>query len=76
MQRTPVIAYSLGGVEEVVEESQGGILYRTPEELLAAMERLRTDPVLRGEMGERGWRKYNERWTEDAQGSLEPVGPW
>ena len=66
MQRTPVIAYALGGVEEVVEESQGGILYRTPEELLAAMERLRTDPALRAAMGERGWRKYNERWTEEA----------
>jgi glycosyltransferase involved in cell wall biosynthesis len=66
MQRTPVIAYALGGVEEVVEESQGGILYRTPEELLAAMERLRTDLALRAAMGERGWRKYNERWTEEA----------
>ena len=66
MQRTPVIAYALGGVEEVVEESQGGILYRTPEELLAAMERLRTEPALRAEMGERGWRKYMERWTEEA----------
>ena len=30
------------------------------------MERLRTDPALRSEMGERGWRKYNERWTEEA----------
>jgi glycosyltransferase involved in cell wall biosynthesis len=66
MQRTPVIANDLGGLQEVVEESQGGFLYRTPEELIAAMERLRTQPALRREMGERGWQKYVERWTEEA----------
>ncbi len=66
LQRTPVIVHDLGGLKEVVEESQGGFSYRTDEELLAAMERLRTDPALRGEMGERGWRKYHERWSEDA----------
>jgi len=66
LQRTPVIVHDLGGLKEVVEESQGGFAYRTSQELLAAMERLRTDPALRADMGERGYRTYHERWDEDA----------
>jgi glycosyltransferase involved in cell wall biosynthesis len=66
MQKTPVIVHRLGGLAEVVEESQGGFAYRTPEEMLAAMERLRADPALRREMGESGFRKYRERWDTDA----------
>lgn len=66
MQKTPVIVHDLGGLKEVVEESHGGFLYRTPQELLAAMERLRNEPALRVEMGERGYRTYTERWTEEA----------
>lgn len=65
-QRTPVIAHAIGGLQEVVEESQGGYVYRTPEELLNAMNLLRNDPALRREMGERGYRKVAERWSEEA----------
>jgi len=64
LQRTPVIAHDLGALKEVVEQSQGGFLYRTTDELLAAMERLRADPALRERMGERGYQAYGERWTE------------
>jgi glycosyltransferase involved in cell wall biosynthesis len=64
--RTPAIVRALGGLEEVVEDSQGGYIYRTSEELLAAMERLRTDAALRRELGERGYRKYLQLWTEEA----------
>lgn len=66
MQRTPVIVNDLGGLKEVVEESEGGFAYRSLPELINAMERLRTDSRLRAEMGERGWRKYHERWNEEA----------
>ena len=66
MQRTPVIVNRLGGLEEVVEESQGGFTYRTSGELLVAMEQLRTNANLRREMGERGFIKYHERWNTDA----------
>jgi glycosyltransferase involved in cell wall biosynthesis len=65
-QRTPVIAHALGGLTELVEQSQGGFLYHEPDELLAAMERLRTDPALRREMGDRGYQMYGERWGESA----------
>jgi glycosyltransferase involved in cell wall biosynthesis len=66
LQRTPVIVHRLGGLHEVVEESDGGFSYTTREELLAAMDRLRTDPALRNDMGERGFRKYHQRWSEEA----------
>ena len=65
-QRTPVIARALGGLQEVVEESGGGFVYQSNEELLAAMERLRTQAPLRNELGERGHHTYLERWTEEA----------
>jgi glycosyltransferase involved in cell wall biosynthesis len=66
MQKTPVIVHDLGGLREVVDESKGGFAYSTSEELVAAMERLRSNPALRSEMGERGYAKYRERWTEEA----------
>jgi len=66
MQRTPVIVNDLGGLREVVEESQGGFAYRTRAELLSAMEQIRTDPALRAEMGERGYQTYLRRWNEEA----------
>jgi glycosyltransferase involved in cell wall biosynthesis len=65
-QHTPVIVHDLGGLRDVVEESQGGFAYRTREQLLNAMERLRTDLALRREKGELGYRTYVARWSEDA----------
>jgi glycosyltransferase involved in cell wall biosynthesis len=64
LQRTPVIAHDLGALTEVVEQSQGGLLYRGPEELLAAMEQLRCDAQLRRQMGQRGYQACGEKWTE------------
>jgi len=66
VQRTPVIARDQGGLTEIVEQSRGGFLYRTAGELLAAMERLRTNAVLRDEMGNRGYWAFRLRWTESA----------
>jgi len=65
-ERTPVIVHRLGALQEVVEESNGGFSYQTPQELLTAMERLRTDQELRRTMGEDGFKKYLERWSEEA----------
>ena len=64
-QRTPVIVRDLGGLTEAVEDSGGGFAYRTDEELLEAMERLRTDPELRRELGERGHEAYVRLWSEE-----------
>jgi glycosyltransferase involved in cell wall biosynthesis len=65
-QHTPVIARALGGLEEVVNESQGGFLYQNDEELLVAMESLRTNTPLRNEMGERGYQMCEAQWSEEA----------
>ncbi len=65
-ERTPVIVRRLGGLREVVEESEGGFTFDSQDELLSAMEQLRTDQELRRQMGERGYQKYLERWSEEA----------
>ena len=66
VQRTPVIARNQGGLTEIVEQGRGGFLYQGPAELLVAMERLRTDPVLRDEMGDRGYQAFQQKWSESA----------
>lgn len=64
-QRTPVIATELGAVGELARDSGGGIVYRDQDELIAAMETLRTDPELRGQLGARGYAAFVERWSEE-----------
>jgi len=64
-QRTPVIVNDLGALPEVVEESGGGLVYRTQEELLDAMEALRVDPARRSELGGRGHAAWRAHWSED-----------
>ena len=63
---TPSIVHDLGALPEVIEDSGGaGIVYRTTDELLDAMRRLRADPGLRSKLGERGRRAWQERWSEE-----------
>jgi glycosyltransferase involved in cell wall biosynthesis len=65
-RRTPVIVRDLGAFPEVVEESGGGFIYWTDEELLAAIERIRHSPALRAELGEKGYRAFVENWSKEA----------
>jgi len=65
-QRTPVIVRNLGGLPEYIEESGGGFVYDTEEELIAAMDRLLADPSYRNELGMRGYRTYRQKWTAEA----------
>jgi glycosyltransferase involved in cell wall biosynthesis len=64
-QRTPVIATELGAVGELARESGGGLTYKGEEELVEAMERLRTEPGLREQLGERGHAAFVERWSPE-----------
>ena len=83
-QRTPVIATELGAVGELARESGGGLTYRGEEELVAAMERLRTEPGLREQLGERGYarsssagrrsRTSRRTWTPSTTPAKR--GPW
>ena len=63
---TPVIANATGALPEVIEESHGGSIYTTQEELLASMEQLRTNGNLRRQLGDHAHRKWRELWTEAA----------
>jgi len=64
--RTPVIARNLGALAEIVEESSGGLVYDTEEELWQAMDRLLADPSYRRELGQRGYEAYLRNWTVEA----------
>jgi glycosyltransferase involved in cell wall biosynthesis len=65
-QRTPVVATACGGLPEMVEESGGGVVYRSDRELLDAIERLAADPSLRDELGQRGYSALKRNWTAEA----------
>jgi glycosyltransferase involved in cell wall biosynthesis len=65
-RKTPVIVRDLGALPEVVEESGGGFIYRTDEELLTAIDRLAGEPALRVELGEKGYNAFVEKWTREA----------
>lgn len=60
--RTPVLARDLGGMPEPVQDSNGGLVYHTAEELVQAMTRLQEDPVFREQCGESGYEAYLKMW--------------
>jgi glycosyltransferase involved in cell wall biosynthesis len=63
-QGTPVIAYRLGPLPEMVDGC-GGLTYSTGPELLAALEALRSSPDLRRSLGSLGRQTYLANWTPD-----------
>ncbi len=64
-QRTPVIVRDLGGMPEVVRNSDGGLTFSDEAELARAMTTLLDDRALRDRLGENGHRTYREQWTAD-----------
>lgn len=65
-EQTPVITRNLGGTPELIRESSGGFIYNSDKELLAAMDRLITDPSCRHDLGRRGYQAYKQIWTVEA----------
>jgi len=65
-QHTPVIVRNIGGMPEVIEQSRGGFIYDTEEELIGGMDKLVQDPHCRNELGANGYNAYREKWTPDA----------
>ena len=63
--KTPVIVNDLGALPEVVDDSKGGFVYSTEDELIAAMKKLAADRNLRDELGERGYQAYLKYWSEE-----------
>jgi len=62
----PVIARRLGPFPEIIETSNGGELFETPDELASAMRRIQSDPAWRARLAEGGHRAYVERYCESA----------
>jgi glycosyltransferase involved in cell wall biosynthesis len=65
-QQTPVMVRDIGGMTEIVEESDGGFIYDTDEKLVAGMERLLEDPSYRLVLGSHGYKAYQRNWTAEA----------
>ena len=63
--RTPVIARRIGPFPEIVEQSGGGELFDSDEQLIAAMRRLQDQPERRRQLGDAGFRAAQDRWSED-----------
>ena len=64
--KTPVIANDLEEVlPEIIEESGGGYVYRSDEELILAVRKLASDAPLRAELGQNGHRAFLKYWNEE-----------
>ena len=57
--------HQFGALGELIEDSGGGLGYRTAAELQAALDRIAGDPTLRASLAERGRAAYLERWTPE-----------
>lgn len=65
-RKTPFIARNLGGLTELAEDSEAGLLYQTEDELIEHVRRLGANPALAREMGARGYQRFLDRWSREA----------
>lgn len=65
-RRTPVVARALGGLVEMVGETEGGLLFRDDDELADTLGRIAATPELRRRLGENGYRAFARDWTPEA----------
>ncbi len=61
---TPVIVRNLGALPELVEESQGGLVFDSQDGLMAWLRRLACDNVLRDSLGGNGLKARQSLWSE------------
>ena len=64
-EKTPIIARHGGGIEELIQNSEGGIVYKNIKELIAAMDSLVDNPSYRRRLGDVGNRYYRRHWSLD-----------
>ena len=64
----PVIASEIGGLPELVEHGESGLLFRAgdADDLAKQMQRLWTDTELRSRLGAAAWRKAQASYSPDA----------
>ena len=61
---TPVIVRDLGALPELVAESGGGLVFDSPDALVAAIDRLARDPAQARRLGARGKAARDGVWSE------------
>jgi glycosyltransferase involved in cell wall biosynthesis len=64
-RQTPSVVRDLGALPEVIRDSGGGFVYRTDEELLAALGQLAGSPRLREELGQKGYAGFVRWWCRE-----------
>jgi UDP-glucose:(heptosyl)LPS alpha-1,3-glucosyltransferase len=71
----PVLASSQAGVSEIIDDGLNGIILRNPrntQELLSALRRLITDPLLCRQLGDKAARTAQDHtWARNAQSAWE-----
>jgi glycosyltransferase involved in cell wall biosynthesis len=63
-EKTPVVVRDLGALPELVAESGGGLVFRTQDELVGALDRLSKDDDLRIRLGCDGFFARHGLWSE------------
>jgi len=66
MRKTPVIVRDIGALNEIVEESGGGLVYRSDDDLRQVIDRIARSPDLRRQLGERGYAAFERLWSREA----------
>ncbi len=69
-RKTPVIVRDLGALPEVVQDSDGGFVYRTDAELLDAIRQVAGNPELRSRLGQNGYEAFLKYWRREAHMKL------
>ncbi|MEP6506860.1 MAG: glycosyltransferase family 4 protein [Gemmatimonadales bacterium] len=62
--RSPVIARKIGPFPDIIDASNGGVLFESDDELLAAMQRLAGDAAYRAVLGEQGRSAFVRLWED------------
>jgi glycosyltransferase involved in cell wall biosynthesis len=65
-QGTPVLARRIGPFPEIVNRSNGGLLFESAGELATAMQQLQDNPELRDRMASQGRDSFLKYWSEGA----------
>jgi glycosyltransferase involved in cell wall biosynthesis len=65
-RKAPVIVRDLGALPEVVTDSGGGLVYRTDDDLLHAINQIAASPPLRAAMGANGYDAFLRLWSREA----------
>ena len=64
-QQTPALVANIGSMPEIIEDGGGGFVYDGADDLRQRLDQLCTDRSLRDELGMRGYRAFQERWSAD-----------